>query len=65
GLDGFDEAVQGSYNHFLPPNASTFFSHTAVITVMAELGILGLMVLGLLLYRFGRLCWRLYDGAGV
>jgi putative inorganic carbon (HCO3(-)) transporter len=65
GLDSFDEAVQGPYSRFLPVNANVFFSHTSLITVMAEFGILGLMVLGLLLYRFGRLSWRLYDGTGV
>lgn len=65
GLDSFDEAVQGPYSYLLPDNASTFFSHTSVITIMAELGLVGLSVLLLVAYRFGSLCWRLYAGTSV
>jgi O-antigen ligase len=65
GLDGYEEALQGRYSHFTPGPGSVTQSHTAVVTVMAELGILGLAVLALLLYRFGQLSWRLYREASV
>jgi len=63
GLHGYREALEGPYSYLLPAGATNFLSHSAVITIMAELGLLGLGVLGLLIYRFGRLCWRLYSEA--
>ena len=58
GLDSYKDALQGPYRHFLA--GSIVQSHTSVITVMSELGILGLIVLGMFLHRFGQLSWRLY-----
>jgi O-antigen ligase len=65
GLNGYREALEGPYRHLLPFGATNFLSHSAAITVMAELGLLGLSVMTLLFYRFGRLCWHLYGGASV
>jgi O-antigen ligase len=64
GLDSFREAMEGDYSSFIWTGRKTVLSHTSVITVMAELGILGLTVLALLLYRWAKTCWRLYAGAG-
>lgn len=64
GVDGFEVAVQGAYNDYLTTGSTVYVSHTALITVLAELGIVGLLVLALLVYRLGRLLWRLYAGAG-
>jgi putative inorganic carbon (HCO3(-)) transporter len=61
GLDGYKDALEGPYNRFV--SGSIVRSHTSMITVMAELGLLGLIVLSLLAYRFVRLGWRVY-GAG-
>jgi len=60
GLDSYKDALQGPYSHFL--SGSIVQSHTSVITVMSELGIPGLIVLGMFLHRFGQLSWRLYTG---
>jgi O-antigen ligase len=64
GLNGYRESLQGPYSDFLPRLATIFLSHSTVITIMAELGVLGLSVLAFLGYRFVRLCWRLYVEAG-
>jgi len=69
GLASYDDELLGPYIHFAPPgfarasDGAVIQSHTSVITVMSELGIAGLMVLGLLLYRFARGSWRLYREA--
>ena len=63
GLNGYREALEGPYSYLLPAGATNFLSHSAVVTVMAELGLLGLSVLALLFYRFGRVCWRVYSEA--
>ncbi len=41
GLHGYREALEGPYSYLLPTGATNFLSHSAVITVMAELGLLG------------------------
>ena len=64
GLNGYRESLQGPYSDLLPRLATNFLSHSTVITIMAELGIIGLSVLAFLVYRFLHLCWRLYMEAG-
>lgn len=63
GIGGFEEALRGPYSHLTPGPGSVVNSHMAVITVLAELGILGIGVLGLLLYRAVRALWNLYSEA--
>jgi len=64
GLNGYRESLQGPYSDFLPRLATNFLSHSTVITIMAELGVIGLSVLAFIGYRFVQLCWRLYMEAG-
>ncbi|MEX0801429.1 MAG: O-antigen ligase family protein [Dehalococcoidia bacterium] len=63
GVEGFKEGVQGAYNDYLPLGSTVYHSHTAVVTVLAELGIVGLLALAFLMHRLGRLLWQLYAGA--
>lgn len=65
GLDGYREALEGQYGYLLPPGATNFLSHSAVVTVMAELGLLGLGVLALLAYRFLVAGWHLWSGVSI
>lgn len=58
GLDGFDDALAGPYSDLSPEGSG--ISHNSVITVLSELGVLGLIVVGFFLYRFGHLSWHLY-----
>ena len=64
GLNGYREALQGQYSDFLPRLATNFLSHSTLITIMAELGIIGLSVVAFVGYRFLHICWRLYVEAG-
>jgi O-antigen ligase len=65
GLDSFREGMEGDYSHFIWPGRKTVLSHTSIITVMAELGIIGLLTLLFLLYKWAQVCWRAYANASV
>jgi O-antigen ligase len=64
GLNGYRDALEDAYSSFLPQNATIFLSHSTVITIMAELGLLGLAVLALLVFRFAEAGWRVYRRSG-
>jgi O-antigen ligase len=64
GLNGYRDALEGAYARFLPAQATIFLSHSTIITIAAELGLLGLSVLALLVFRFGEAAWRVYRRSG-
>lgn len=53
GPGGFQAAFQGPYQQFnLNPDANVSLSHTEVLTILAELGVIGAAIVGFLFYRF-------------
>lgn len=72
GLAGFQKALQPDYAHFIDPTAGpvTTLSHTTVVTIAAELGLIGLAAFALFLggwaqlvaqaYRLGERCSRAF-----
>jgi putative inorganic carbon (HCO3(-)) transporter len=65
GVGGYQRAFEDDYFHFKDPKikADVTLSHTSAVTVMSELGMLGLAAIGFLAYRWFRLGWRLYGRA--
>ena len=64
GLDSFRTAMEGPYNSFVWPGRRDLLSHTSVMTVLAEFGLIGMAVLAFILYRWASISWRLYKGSG-
>lgn len=61
GPGGFQAAFQGPYQHFnLDPSLNVSLSHTDALTVLAELGIIGALVVGFLFYRYTTLVVGLF-----
>ncbi len=60
GVGGFQESILGPYRSFIWLGRNTTLSHTALVTTIAELGLLGLAAIAFLFYRWGALCVRLY-----
>lgn len=57
GLGGYQHALLTTYSRFLPPAYTDSVSHTAVITVLAEQGVVGALLLLLLLLQLAREAW--------
>ncbi len=54
GLGGFQHAFQGPYSHYnIYPQYNVSLSHTDSLTILAELGVVGAIVVVFLFYRFG------------
>jgi len=62
GVGGYQDSFVNDYYYFKDPKikANVTLSHTSAVTTIAELGVLGAVVSLFLLYRWGRLGWRLH-----
>ena len=63
GLDSFRTAMEGPYNSFVWQGHRDLLSHTSLMTLLAELGAIGMAVLAFLLYRWAKTCWNVYRAA--
>jgi O-antigen ligase len=57
GFGGFSDAILGSYRGFILPGYHTSDSHTSIVTIAAELGAAGLLLLAWWGYEFLRRAW--------
>jgi len=66
GVGGYQDSFVNDYYYFKDPKikANVTLSHTSAVTTIAELGVLGAVVSLFLLYRWGRLGWRLHRRSG-
>jgi hypothetical protein len=68
GFGGYQHALLTTYRSFLPEGYTDSVSHTAVVTVLAEQGVVGLLLLTLFLLLLAREAWvarRRRDGWAV
>ncbi|HWO93558.1 MAG TPA: O-antigen ligase family protein [Dehalococcoidia bacterium] len=66
GLGSFQEAFLGPYSHYnLNPELGVSLSHTEVLTILAELGIVGAIIVAFLFVRYGALVVNLYRAASL
>jgi O-antigen ligase len=54
GFGGFHNAILGPYHAFILPNYTTSESHTSLVTILAELGIIGLLLATWWAYEYAR-----------
>ena len=62
GIGGYQDSFLNDYYYYKDPKikANVTLSHTSAVTTISELGVLGAAVSLFLLYRWGRLGWRLH-----
>jgi len=62
GIGGYQDSFLNDYYYFKDPKikANVTLSHTSAVTTIAEIGVLGAVASLFLLYRWGRLGWRLH-----
>lgn len=63
GVDSYRTALAGPYRWTIPDHGAVLPSHTALATILAELGLAGLIVTALLSGRWLVLCWHVYRSA--
>ncbi len=63
GVGGFQKSLRGPYSDFIWPGYEETYSHTSVITILAELGLVGLLATAFLAYRWGVMGWLVYRRA--
>jgi O-antigen ligase len=65
GAGSFRVAMEGPYSDFIWPGSNVVKSHTTAVTMMAEFGMAGLIILIFLLYRVTRVSLKIYLNAGI
>lgn len=58
GYGNFEHGMETRYSSFLRPGYKDVVSHTSVVTILAEFGVVGFLVLAGLVFQVGREAWR-------
>jgi putative inorganic carbon (hco3(-)) transporter len=58
GYGNFEHGMETTYSSFLRPGYNDLVSHTSLVTILAEFGVVGFLVLVGLVFQVGREAWR-------